>query len=300
MKNNIENSSLKVIKTFRAHNDGIRSMSSFPSGKLISVSMDKSIKIWDINFNLIQIINEAHEFWINYVCVKDENNFLTCSLDRNIKIWIYKENIFILNKSIINAHDDKITKLIYYSNGDFISCSVDKKIKIWEEVNDHKCQIKSIIIHSSFITSILLLEDKNFLVTSGHKGTFFWNINNNEYIFSIGNTECFYSGNSICRLDEYKIIIGGFHIISIISILEKKIIKKINNIIDCWGVYFIKYHNIFLGIGNRNIRIYSKDSYNCIQNINDVHDKFVNGIIYLKNGYIASYSIDETIKIWSY
>ena len=42
----------KLIKKFNTHNNFINSLSIFDSGKIISVSSDKTIKIWDINFNL--------------------------------------------------------------------------------------------------------------------------------------------------------------------------------------------------------------------------------------------------------
>ncbi len=39
------------------------------------------------NINNLEIPN-AHNNFINYVYVKDENNFVTCSWDNNIKTWI--------------------------------------------------------------------------------------------------------------------------------------------------------------------------------------------------------------------
>ena len=82
------NSSLELKTSLNAHDSGITSITYFPSGDLISVSYDKSIKFWDKNdFKLLNSIQNAHNKNINYVCVKDQNNFLTCSSDKNIKFW---------------------------------------------------------------------------------------------------------------------------------------------------------------------------------------------------------------------
>ena len=86
---------LKLIKTINAHDNFITCVSVFPSGNIISVSDDKSIKIWDNNFNLLQNIQNAHKERINYIDIKDENNFITCSYD--IKLWIKNKNKFIIN-----------------------------------------------------------------------------------------------------------------------------------------------------------------------------------------------------------
>ena len=119
------------IKTIDAYDDGtVTSLSIFPSGNIVSVSDNKSIKIFDNEFNIIQIIKNAHDDSIYYVNVKDENNFATCSRDKSIKTWIKKGNEFILNKLIINAHNDSIRKIQYDLNGNLISSSMDNTLKI--------------------------------------------------------------------------------------------------------------------------------------------------------------------------
>ena len=66
------------------------------------------------------------------------------------------------------------------------------------------------------------------------------------------------------------------------------------------GISLIEDKGIFLVGGRRNIRIYRNDNYECIQEIKDAHNKSIRGFIELKDGSIASFSFDETIKIWSF
>ena len=129
----LKSCNLKNITSIRCHNDWVNSVSTFPSGNIISASGDKSIIIYDIHFNILQNIPNAHDRSITYVEIKDENNFITCSVDKSIKSWIKNNNEFKINKIIKNAHDDIIRKEIYCSNNNLISCSWDKTIKIWKE-----------------------------------------------------------------------------------------------------------------------------------------------------------------------
>ena len=66
------------------------------------------------------------------------------------------------------------------------------------------------------------------------------------------------------------------------------------------GISLIEDKGIFLVGGRRNIRIYRNDNYECIQEIKDAHKKDINCFIELKHGSIASFSVDKTIKIWSF
>ena len=170
--NEIKIEELIQINSIQSHSSWIRSLSIFPSGNIISVSNDQSINIYDNNLKIIQIILKAYNHIIYHVCVKDNNNFVTCSLDESIKTWIKKNSNekFTLNQIIYNAYSGWIYKVIYSLKGNLISCSFDETIKIWEE-NNNKFQSISILKHSNEISSILLLEDKNILISSSLDGT---------------------------------------------------------------------------------------------------------------------------------
>ena len=304
---NFPNFEFKSINSINPHTKSINSISKFPSGNIISVSSDQSIKIYDKNLNIIQDIINADGYCINYVSIKDENNFVTCSNELNIKIWNKKINKqllkeeFILNQIINYAHNDWINKVIYSLNGNIISCSMDKTIKIWQEKNNIYQSIK-ILKHNNPINSILLLEDKNILISLGKDGTKFWNLNNYEMIIHIKEAICCHR-DACKRIDKERIIIGGDidGIIKIISINEYKIIKEIKNEFLCFGICTIEEKGIFLTGGkSQEIRIYRTDNYECIKIIKDAHNDEIYGIIELNNGTIASYGYEETIKIWSF
>ena len=307
-KNKIQltNCNLKNINSIEQNDGKINSLSIFPSGNIISVTGEKSIIIYDIHLNLMQQISNAHESPIAYINVKDENNFITCSVDKSIKLWIKKQNQFIINQIIKNAHEDSIRKVIYYLNGDLISCSYDKSIKIWK-INNNKYENIVTLVHLNCLNSILLLEDKKMLISSGRDGTKIWDLNKDNYknincIKYFEDTFCGWN-NSLCRLDEDKIIIGGKGngTMKIISISKKEIIKEINNIFQCWGICLIEDKGIFLvGGESKDIKIYRNDNYECIQIIKNAHKNDINGFIEMKDSSIASFSDDMIIKIWNF
>ena len=306
-ENKIKLINLKNINSIQPHNDDIYSISTFPSGNIISVSKDNSIKIYDIHLNILQNIINAHDDAIGYIEVKDENNFMTCSSDKSIKLWIKKGNKFTINKILNDCHEQLIVKVIYLDNN-IISCSWDNTIKIWKEDNNI---YNNIIILSFFnkICSILYLNDKNILISSGYDGTKFWNLNkkeinyNNIYLIKHFEETCCGWYNSICRIDEDRIIIQGNNqnSLKVISISNKVIIKDINNPFQCNGITLIEDKGIFLVGGlSRDIRIYQNDNYECVQVIKNAHDDDIFGFVELKDKSIVSYSRDKKIKLWRF
>jgi len=105
---------------------------------------------------------------------------------------------------INNAHNDSIKKIIYNSEGNLISCSFDGLIKIWELKNGEYKNIKT-LNHTYYAKSILLLEDKS-LISAGF-GFKFWNLTNNNIIFSNNKSIYINCNNGLERIDEYRIIV---------------------------------------------------------------------------------------------
>ena len=299
----INKSYLKYLISIKEHSDWIESVKLFPSGNIISVSNDCSIKIYDgLNYKILQNIKSAHKGAIMNIFVKDENNFATCSEDKCINIWIKKNNKFILKESIINAHNSRITNLIYCTNDNIISCSEDYKIKIWELIKN-KYQLLTSLIHSNDICALLFLEDKNLLISSGYDGTKIWKIYekgmNIDFFYYFKEVFCG-CWNGLNRIDENRIIVGDEKTLKIISIKKMKIIKSISIPFRCNGITTIEEKGIFLmGGWSNNIQIYRINNYKYLTTIQDAHSGYIVGFCKLNNNLILSFSGDTTMKIWS-
>ena len=143
------------------------------------------------------------------------------------------------------------------------------------------------------------------LISSGLDGTKFWDLNdynNINLIQYFQDTWCGWN-NGLCRLNQNTIIVESQkgNSLKVISILEKRIIKEINNPFYCYSISLIDDKGIFLvGGRSKDIIIYRNDNYESIQTIQNAHDDNIKGFIELKDGSIASYSNDKKIKIWNF
>ena len=298
-KSSTNNIYLNQLKIITGHEKIIHSIGIFPSKNIITVSGDQDIKIWEKknkNIELIQIIKNAHNDEIIYVSIKDENNFCTCSKDKSIKTYIKRNNSFLNNFFIKNAHKDWINKVIFCKNGNIISCSDDHTVKIWEK-NPYKntYQIKLILINYNIMSSILILEDKNYFLTLGFEGTKIYNLNNFNLIDNIKDAKC-YNINAVCRINKERIILGSIdENIIIISLIKKKIIFKFNNKIICCGICFLENKNIFLISEPTYIKGYSSDNYQLIFNYED-KENFTNfGLVFYSDNIFISFSYRKFI-----
>ena len=92
---------------------------------------------------------------ITYIDIYDENIFVTCSYDNNIKTWIKNKNNneYSINKIINNPLNNYTYKVIYNSKGNLISCAEYGLIKIMELKNGEYKIIKT-FNHNYYVRAI--------------------------------------------------------------------------------------------------------------------------------------------------
>ena len=289
---------IKEIHSIQAHNETINQISIFPSGNLISVSYDCTIKIWDKNLNILQKINQ--EIVILCVSIKDNNNFVICT--NEIQIWSKNnenDTLFKLKEKITKIQNGFTNFILYCSNDDLIGISCHFWVTVYSKVKNKNIHQSKITLIQKSVDSLLLLEKENILIICGREGLYFWNTKIWEQKKYLHNVKCI-GNNSLYKLNNDLILCGGINEMKIVSISHMKIIQKIKNKFLYWGICSLNNENIILCVGeSKDIIIYkSNDDYKFLGKIVNVNNENIKGIFKLSKDLICTYSSDKIIKIF--
>ena len=136
------------------------------------------------------------------------------------------------------------------------------------------------------------------IISSGEKGTKIWNLTDYNCLATITDGWADY-GNSMKRIDEDKIVVEG--ILQVISLNERKIIKKVPAEYGCYGMGVDKEKGYFFVGGEDGILfVYKIDNYEIISVDGRAHKADINGFDRLSAERIITWSSDDRIKIWKY
>ncbi len=140
------------------------------------------------------------------------------------------------------------------------------------------------------------------IISSGGKGTKIWNLTDYNCLKTItdGWADC---GNSMKRINDDKFVVGNHSSsdLRVISLNEKKIVKKVPAEYGCYGMGVDKEKGYFFVGGEDGILfIYKIDNYKKISVDERSHNADINGFVRLNDGRIITSSSDDRIKIWKY
>lgn len=273
----------KLINAFQAHQKFIGGLIFSPNNnKILTSSKDYILKIWDPKEEKKKMQEEPKMKIINLLCLK--NGKILASRDEDILIFELNDKKKYINTQSLSKHKDLVYGLGELDDGTFISGGKDKNIILWEETPDRKqYQPKQIINTKKEIQIITVLDEFKIAFTG-------------------------FNDNGINILETKTILIKK----------EKKIEEKIESTnyeeicelkkhkgkVNCLGKLNLGYMASGGGaLGqkvDKNIYIWKPINvgFEIEQIIYNSHKADVNCIILLRDGRMASASIDRTVKIW--
>ena len=275
-----------------------------------------------------------HTDYIICLCVLDDGRLVSGSYDKSIIIYnkiTYQPDI------IIKEHNSDICCIIQLSSGILASCSCDNTIKLFN-INGMKYEIfvykiielknKNLVSCSYDSSIIFYIKDNNeykqdYKISTDGSCYSIIQTNDNEICYSVGNGNriCFYDllerkikasisdiskNNSVqewfIMIKKDLLLIPGYNIISIINTEQYKLVRKIevpdSNYI-C-GVCMLNENMLLTGDRAKIIRQWKieEDNLILVSKKENVHDNYIHVLLNIGNGFIASGSDDNTIKIW--
>ena len=286
-----------LIRTFP--NQHTRRINSFQvdehSRKLISASIDKTIKIWDLETGECLKTLHDHKASIETMLIIPNNKFISASVDYTIKIWD------LITYECLNTitNESQVHSLCLLPNNETAFGCRDGSIQIWNLNSLNK--VKSFEAHNYWISYLLLLADKTKLIScSGEKDI-------KIKIWHLETFEC------VKVLDGHSSDINCIELNSndnLLSCSEDRTIKlwqietgqllksiKFDQIVN--NIKSLNQDLISIALENGNIQIYNYHKMEIVKTI-QAHSSYVYRLYYLSNdGHLVSGSEDGEIKMWT-
>lgn len=207
----------------------------------------------------------------------DDNNFITSSFDKKIKIWSIN-GIKPKVEQSLKGHLGEIYKVIFiepriYSSGQY------GEINIWEKKDQKFICIKSLKAFESNLYNLLQLNLNKFISCDNFGNLICWNLQNFKQELKIKVVESYWN-NEIAKINDIKILYGGKLYIQIINVKDNKIEKSIKISSTVFSVALIDQNFFLYGDDRGNFEIRDINTLNKITHKNFLERRIKNIINY--------------------
>ena len=290
------------IHKLNSHTGSVYCLAIMDDGRLVSGSGDNSINIYNETTYLPDLIIREHSSMVCCLTQLSSGILASCSSDKLIKLFNIKGNEYEVLQTL-NFHTSNVYKIIELKNSTLASCSDDSSILIYFKDNSEYKKDYKISTNGS-CSSIIQTKDNELCYSEDNNNTVcFFDLLERKIKSSISNISK-YNG---CRewfimISKDLLLIPGENKISIINVNYYKLVRVIDVPGASWicGVCMLNQNMLLTGDYSEVIRQWRIDGDNLIlvSQKEKTHDYDINVLLNLGNGYIASGSDDNTVKIW--
>ncbi|PSB04666.1 AAA-like domain-containing protein [Merismopedia glauca] len=163
---------LHLVRTFTGHKGRVYTVSFSPDGQTIaSGSYDKTIKLWNIDGQLIHSLNGHLDAVYSVNFSSDGKVIASGSADSTIKLW-QPDGKFL--RSLV-GHLDRVNSVVFSPDGKILaSASNDNTIKLW---NVDGTSLLTLNGHQSQVNSVAFNPDGKTLASASDDNTIkLWNV----------------------------------------------------------------------------------------------------------------------------
>ena len=275
----------KMYDSFQVHQRYIGGLIFIPnSNRIVTSSKDYSLKVWDPKEDKKKVQEEPKIKIISLLGLK--NGKILASREKDILIYELNDKKKYFNSQSMSVHDDYVFGLGELDDGTILSGSRDRKLILWEETPDKKQYlIKQEIETNKEIQMITVLNGFKIAYTGFNDNTI--NILGTDIVLTQKPEKM----TKKLESTEYK------------EICELKKHKGLVNCICGLNLGYMASGGGDLGKKYLDHNIYiwkpKDEGFELEQILKNAHDGDVTSIILLRDGRMASASVDHAIKIWA-
>ena len=284
------------------HNDFVVCLTMLKDGRLASGAKDNSIIVYNkINYQPDLIIKE-HKNYIFCIIQLSSGELISCSADKEIKIFKIKDVKYEVLQTL-KYHTNAVYKLLELKNKNLVSCSSDSSIIIYNKENK-EFKINHKISTNDGCYSVIQTKDNEICYSEAY--------NNNICFYDLKEKKSKISLSNISKINDYNewiimiskdlLLVPGNEKLSIININDYKLVRVIEVPGSGWicGVCMLNKNMILTGDFSEIINQWRIEGDNLVlvSKKEKVHNRDINVLLNMGNGYIASGSDDHSIKIW--
>ena len=283
----------------KGHESVIRSISfSHDGSSLVTASNDGTIRIWDITKGKCKkVMRDDGKFMLSTAYSPDDSFIAVASYDKYVRIWSAVSGKLIHK---LEGHTDIVTNVSFSPDGGMLaSGSEDKTICIWD-TNTWECK-RVLKGHNRFVTSTVFSPDGLFLVSGSLDGTIrFWETEDGQCVCVLKghtdrvNTVLFHQGGQLVISSSDDATIRIWELFGdepeSVSLHDASCFKSSPENSD---------GTLIAGVdGYSDICVMEKDSKTILCKGYGHIDDVCCVVFSPDNKYIASASLDKTVRIW--
>ena len=191
-----------LIQTLKGHAATVTAVAVLDSGRIISASIDNTLRLWDLKSGRIRKTLEGHLGWVTAVAALDGERAISASADKTLRIWDLTSGRIL---QTLEGHRGTVTSVAILDGERAISASYDNTLRLWDlEFGEALTTFHG---HPDWVRAVAVLNGGRALSASDDHTLRLWDIESEETLRTLEG----HAGpvRTVAVLDDHRAISGS-------------------------------------------------------------------------------------------
>ena len=163
--------------TLGGHSDGINAVAALDARRVVSVSDDKTLRVWDVEIGETIRTLEGHTGAVYAVAALDGRGVVSASRDNTLRVWDVESGETI---RMLHGHTAPVSAVAALDARRVVSVSDDKTLRVWDvETGETLHTLKG---HTGAVRGVAALDARRVVSASADKTLRIWDIETGDTI----------------------------------------------------------------------------------------------------------------------
>jgi WD40 repeat protein len=265
---------------------------SMSNGSVLSWSHDHTLRLWDATSGQCRGVLEGHTNWVNGAMLLPDNGILSWSGDATLRIWDATTGEC---RAVLEGHEGYIYGALLHPDGSVLSWSEDHTLRVWDATTGVCLAVLE--GHERSIYGAMLLADNGLLSRSGDATLRVWDVTTGKCRAVLKGHSA--SVNGAMFLPDGSVVSwagdGTLRVWEEATGASLVTLESHNSWV--WGVMKLPDGDVLSWSHDNTLRIWDAESGVC-RLVFDGHTSSVDGAMVLPDNSLLSWSSDNTLRTW--
>ncbi len=282
-----------LLRTLEGHTDGVGAVAVLDRNRVVSASLDRTLRVWDVESGEITQMLEGHTGEVIALAVLDKYRVASASFDRTLRVWNVETGDTI---RILEGHSSWVLSVATLDANHLVSGSDDQTLRIWDvETGETTRILKG---HNSGVTGVTILDEHRVVSASIDQTFRVWSVKSDK---SIAKLDAQTPGTlAILALDKNRFVAtSDDQTLRVWNVASGQSIQTLEGHTDSVNAVAVLDENTIVSVSDdQTLRVWDVTSGETIK-IMKGHADWVRAIAVLDKNTVVSGSYDTSLRIWN-